>query len=117
MSAQVWITLGIVAGAIALFASEKVRIDIGALILLVLLALLGIVTPAEARAAFSKEATVTVAAIFALSLGIERSGALEPIRGSLQIHRLHEDRHSADRAILRAVDVADPAILAARMTA
>ena len=78
---------------------------------------LGIVTPAEALAGFSNEATTIVAAMFALSLRIEGSGALEPLRGSLQIHRLHEDRHSADRAILRAVDVADPAILAARMTA
>jgi di/tricarboxylate transporter len=83
MSAHAWITLGIVAGAIALFASEKVRIDIVALIVLVLLALLGIVTPAEALAGFSNEATVTVAAMFALSLGIERSGALEPLGAML----------------------------------
>jgi len=40
---------------------------------------LGIVTPAEALAGFSNEATVTVAAMFALSLGIERSGLLEPL--------------------------------------
>ncbi|HEY6986500.1 MAG TPA: SLC13 family permease [Rhodanobacteraceae bacterium] len=79
MSAHAWLTLGIVIGSIALFASEKVRIDIVALIVLVLLALLGLVTPAEALAGFSNEATVTVAAMFALSLGIERSGALEPL--------------------------------------
>jgi hypothetical protein len=72
-------TLAIVGGAIALFASEKVRIDLVALIVLVLLAVLGLVTPAEALAGFSNEATVTVAAMFALSLGIERSGALEPL--------------------------------------
>jgi len=79
MSAQAWITLGIVVGAIALFASEKVRVDLVALIVLVLLAALRIVTPDEALAGFSNEATVTVAAMFALSLGIERSGALEPL--------------------------------------
>ena len=83
MSAHAWITLGIVVGAIVLFASEKVRIDIVALIVLVLLALLGIVTPVEALAGFSNEATVTVAAMFALSLGIERSGALEPLGAML----------------------------------
>lgn len=83
MSAHAWITLAIVIGAIALFASEKVRIDIVALIVLVLLALLGIVSPAEALAGFSNEATVTVAAMFALSLGIERSGALEPLGAML----------------------------------
>jgi di/tricarboxylate transporter len=83
MTPHAWITLGIVAGAIALFASEKVRIDIVALIVLVLLAVLGIVTPGEALAGFSNEATVTVAAMFALSLGIERSGALEPLGAML----------------------------------
>jgi len=79
MSAHAWITLGIVIGAIALFASEKVRVDLVALIVLVLLAALRIVTPDEALAGFSNEATVTVAAMFALSLGIERSSALEPL--------------------------------------
>jgi len=79
MTVQAWLTLAIVIGAIALFASEKVRIDLVALIVLVLLVVLGLVTPAQALAGFSNEATVTVAAMFALSLGIERSGALEPL--------------------------------------
>ena len=83
MSVQAWITLGIVIGSIALFASERVRVDIVALIALALLAIFGIVTPAEALAGFSNEATVTVAAMFALSLGIERSGALEPLAALL----------------------------------
>lgn len=79
MSLAAWLTLGLVIGAIALFASEKVRVDIVALIVLVLLVLLGLVTPGEALAGFSNEATVTVAAMFALSLGIERSGSLDPL--------------------------------------
>jgi len=79
MTTPAWLTLGIVVGAIALFASEKVRIDLVALIVLVLLVVLGLVSPAEALAGFSNEATVTVAAMFALSIGIERSGALEPL--------------------------------------
>jgi di/tricarboxylate transporter len=83
MSPHAWMTLAIVVGAIALFASEKVRIDLVAVIVLVLLAALRIVTPDEALAGFSNEATVTVAAMFALSLGIERSGALEPLGAAL----------------------------------
>lgn len=79
MSTPQWLTLGIVLCAIVLFASEKVRIDIVALIVVVLLVVLDLVTPAQALAGFSNEATVTVAAMFALSLGIERSGALEPL--------------------------------------
>lgn len=79
MSLDAWLALALVVGAIALFASEKVRVDIVALIVLVLLVVFGLVTPGEALAGFSNEATVTVAAMFALSLGIERSGALDPL--------------------------------------
>jgi len=83
VSGAAWTTLAIVLGAIALFASEKVRIDLVALIVLVLLVVLGLVSPDEALAGFSNEATVTVAAMFALSLGIERSGVLEPLAAVL----------------------------------
>lgn len=79
MTPPALLTLGIVIVTVALFASEKVRIDIVALVVLVLLAMLGLVSPSEALAGFSNEATVTVAAMLALSLGIERSGALEPL--------------------------------------
>ena len=79
MTLPQWLTLILVVGAIVLFASEKIRIDLVALIVLVLMVVLKLVSPAEALAGFSNEATITVAAMFALSLGIERSGALEPL--------------------------------------
>ncbi len=79
MSWQAWATVAVVIGAMALFASEKLRIDLVALIVLGALVVLGIVTPMEALSGFSNEATVTVAAMFALSLGIERSGVLDPL--------------------------------------
>lgn len=79
MTSQAWLTLAIVVGAIVLFASEKARVDFVALIVLVLLVAAGLISPNEALAGFSNEATITVAAMFALSLGIERSGALDPL--------------------------------------
>ncbi|HEX5488188.1 MAG TPA: SLC13 family permease [Rhodanobacteraceae bacterium] len=79
MTWQAWATAAIIVFAMVLFASEKVRVDLVALITLGLLVALGIVTPDQALSGFSNEATVTVAAMFALALGIERSGALEPI--------------------------------------
>jgi di/tricarboxylate transporter len=79
MSWQAWAVMALIAVAMALFASEKVRVDLVALLLLAALVSLGIVSPAEALSGFSNEATVTVAAMFALSIGIERSGALEPL--------------------------------------
>jgi len=79
LSWQAWATAAIIIFAMVLFASEKVRVDIVALIALALLMMLRIVTPEEALSGFSNEATVTVAAMFALSMGIERSGALDPL--------------------------------------
>ena len=79
MTWQAWATAAIIVVAMAMFASEKVRVDLVALITLGLLVALGIVTPEQALSGFSNEATVTVAAMFALAVGIERSGALDPI--------------------------------------
>ena len=79
MTWQAWTTVAVVVGAMVLFASEKMRIDLVALVVLGTLVVLGIVTPVEALSGFSNEATVTVAAMFALSLGIERSGVLDPL--------------------------------------
>ncbi|GAA0247414.1 SLC13 family permease [Rhodanobacter caeni] len=79
MSWQAWATVAIIVGAMALFVSERVRIDLVALLVLGALVVLGIVTPTQALSGFSNEATVTVAAMFALSLGIERSGVLDPL--------------------------------------
>jgi di/tricarboxylate transporter len=79
VSWQAWATVAVVIGAMAMFVSEKLRIDLVALIVLGTLVVLGIVSPVEALSGFSNEATVTVAAMFALSLGIERSGVLDPL--------------------------------------
>ena len=83
MSWQAWATVAVIVAAMGLFASEKLRIDLVALLVLAALVILGIVSPVEALSGFSNEATVTVAAMFALSLGIERSGALEPLTRQL----------------------------------
>ncbi len=79
MTWQAWATAAVIVVAMAMFASEKVRVDLVALITLGLLVSLGIINPEQALSGFANEATVTVAAMFALSIGIERSGALDPI--------------------------------------
>ena len=79
MGWQAWATVAIIVAAVIAFASEKIRIDLVALVVLALLVVLRIVGLDEALSGFSNEATITVAAMFALSMGIERSGALEPL--------------------------------------
>ncbi|HET8942625.1 MAG TPA: SLC13 family permease [Rudaea sp.] len=79
MTWQAWAVAGIVIGAMALFVSEKVRYDAVALLVLSALLILGIITPAEGLSGFSNEATIVVAAMFALNAGIVGTGGLDPL--------------------------------------
>jgi di/tricarboxylate transporter len=79
MSAQAWIVAAIVTGAMALFISEKLRYDVVGLLVLAALLVCGILTPAEGLSGFSNEATVVVAAMFALNAGVVGTGGLDPL--------------------------------------
>lgn len=74
MDPQIVLTLGILIFAIILFVSERLRVDLIALMVLVALALTGLVTPAEALSGFSNLAVVTVWAVFILSGSLARTG-------------------------------------------
>jgi di/tricarboxylate transporter len=76
---QAWAVAIIVIGAMALFVSEKLRFDVVGLLVVVSLLVLGILTPEEGLSGFSNEATVVVAAMFALNGGLVATGALEPL--------------------------------------
>ena len=73
------LTLLVLAGAIALFVSEKLPVDMVAILALSALVILGIVGPDVAISGFANEATITVAAMFVLSAGLQRTGALRAI--------------------------------------
>jgi len=60
--------------AVALFISEKIRVDIIALMVMVSLAILGLISPEEALSGFSSPAVVTVWAVLILSTGLSRTG-------------------------------------------
>ncbi|MET0328245.1 MAG: SLC13 family permease [Luteimonas sp.] len=73
---DLWLTLAVMAGAVYLFVSEKLRVDVVALLVAVALLVLGVVTLPEALSGFSNQATVMVAAMFVLSGALQRNGAL-----------------------------------------
>jgi di/tricarboxylate transporter len=77
------ITLCIVGIALICFIREWVPADITALGVMVSLVLLGVVTPEEGISGFSNSATITVLAMFILSAGIARTGAIQSITGFL----------------------------------
>src|SRR5690606_23504965 len=79
MTIEVALVLGIALVAVVRFATEKLRIDAVALLVLSSLAILGLINPGEALSGFSNQATVTVAAMFILAAGLQNSGALSGI--------------------------------------
>ena len=79
MTFEIALVLGVAFIAILLFATEKLRIDAVALLVLSSLAILGLVNPGEALSGFSNQATITVAAMFILAAGLQNSGALSGI--------------------------------------
>jgi di/tricarboxylate transporter len=69
--------LAVVLGAMVLFVTEKLRVDLVAMCVLVVLLLLGLIRPEQALSGFANPATATVAAMFVLSAGLARTGLVE----------------------------------------
>lgn len=74
MTPQIATILAILALAVVLFITERLPMELVALLVLVSLALTGLLTPAEALSGFSNPAVVTVWAVFILSGGLSRTG-------------------------------------------
>jgi di/tricarboxylate transporter len=70
------IVFGIILLAALLFASEKLRVDLTAIVIMVLLILTGIISPSEGISGFSNVATITVASMFILSAALQKTGSV-----------------------------------------
>lgn len=64
-------------GALVLFATEKLRADLVAIIVTLALALTGLISVEQAFAGFSNPAVITVAGIFIMSAGLLRTGGAD----------------------------------------
>lgn len=71
------LVLGILGAAVVLFASEKLRVDVVALLVLVALILTGLVTTEEAFSGFASPAVVTVWSVFIVSGALFRTGVAD----------------------------------------
>lgn len=67
----------ILSATILLFASDRMRLDVVALMALLALSLSGILTPAEALAGFSDPVVIMIAALFVVGGGLFRTGVAE----------------------------------------
>src|SRR5688572_12006261 len=76
MSLEILIVLGVLILAVVLFVTEKLPVDLVALLAMGLLLISGIITPGEGLAGFSNAATITVASMFIISAGLFKTGAV-----------------------------------------
>ena len=74
MTAEMWITLLILAVAIFLFITEWIRLDVVALCVMAALLLTGILTTNEALSGFSSTATISIAALFIVGGAVFQTG-------------------------------------------
>ena len=79
MSLEIVVVLSIAVISIILFATDKLRVDLVALIIMSVLLLSGYVTPEDGISGFSNTATVTVGAMFIISAALFRTGAINYI--------------------------------------
>ncbi|MCH7678810.1 SLC13 family permease [candidate division KSB1 bacterium] len=79
MTLEIVIVLGLVFVAVILFATEKLPVDLVALIIMATLLGTGIISLEEGLSGFSNPATVTIGAMFVLSAGLFKTGAVNSV--------------------------------------
>jgi di/tricarboxylate transporter len=84
MTPSIALVLAITAGALVLFATERVPIAQVALSLPVVLMVSGLISPAQAVSGFSHEATVTVGCMLVLSLALSHTGVVTALATAAQ---------------------------------
>lgn len=90
MTTAAIITIIVILGAIILFATELISIDLIAIICMSSLVLTGVITPEEGVSGFSNNATITVIFMFILSAALLKTGALQlGTRRLAKIFRYH----------------------------
>jgi di/tricarboxylate transporter len=78
------ITLVILAAALLLFLTNRLSADLVALLVVVALGVTSVLTPQEAFSGFSRQAVITIIAIFVLTEALQRTGVTEQVGNVLQ---------------------------------
>jgi len=74
MTLDIALTLSIILGALILFATEKLRVDVVAMLVLIAVGVLGLVPAKEVFSGFSNSAVITVWAVYMVSGGLFKTG-------------------------------------------
>ncbi len=83
MSGAAWLTLVVIALVVVAMARDRVSPAVGIMAGVIVLLVLGVVTPEQAFQGFSNPAPITVAALYVLARAVEKSGVLQPVVSGL----------------------------------
>ena len=93
MTSEIVLTLTIILAALVLFATEKLRVDLVALLVLLSVGLLGLIDPEEIFAGFANPAVITVWAVYMVSGGLFKTGVADAMgQGILRLAGDREPR-------------------------
>ena len=93
MTTDIALTLAIIVAALALFATEKLRVDLVALLVLVSVALFRLISPERVFDGFANSAVITVWAVYIVSGGLFKTGVADFMgRGILRLAGDREPR-------------------------
>ncbi len=83
MNYEILIVFATIIVALVLFFTEKIQVEMTAMIVMAILIITGVLSPEEGLSGFSNTATITVGAMFILSAGLFRTGALNYVATTL----------------------------------
>ena len=90
---QMGIVMGVLVLAILLFIFEWVRVDVVGIIMMVILPILGVVTPTEAISGLSSNAVVSIIAVIIIGSGLDKTGCMNVLaRNILKLAGKSESR-------------------------
>lgn len=78
---DIWLTFAVLFFVVLIFVFEWVRVDGVGLIMMVVLPVLGLVTPAEAVSGLGSNAVVSIIGVMIIGAGLDRTGVMKSLAG------------------------------------
>ena len=77
MTTEILLVIIVLIITIILFVIEKLRVDIIAILIMIILAWLGLISPADAFSGFASNAVIAIIGVMILGYGMDRSGVMD----------------------------------------
>ena len=104
MSIDAWITLAVLTVVLALLVTERVAPALAVLGGTISLLVVGVLTPEQALGGFSNPAPFAVAALYVVASAVEKTGAIQPLLGSM-LGRVSSPRRALARLLFPVASV------------